>query len=183
MTSRELAMAGVMAALACCAAVVFRWVQPALVPFSVLPVVALVTGGLLRPRAAAASMGGYALIGLAGVPVFASPPFGGAVYIFKPTFGFILGYVAAAWTVAQVRRRLGLTPLRAAVATLAGVAALYAVGLPYLYLVLRVYAGQTLDLARLLEIGFWPFIALDALKALVAAALVVQVAPRLGAGE
>ncbi|MCR4400930.1 MAG: biotin transporter BioY, partial [Syntrophomonadaceae bacterium] len=67
--------------------------------------------------------------------------------------------------------------------TLAGVAALYAVGLPYLYLVLRVYAGQTLDLARLLEIGFWPFIALDALKALVAAALVVQVAPRLGAGE
>ena len=32
-------------------------------------------------------------IRLMGVPVFATPPYGGPSYILKPTFGFLLGYL------------------------------------------------------------------------------------------
>lgn len=174
-STREIVLAGVFAALACCVAIVFRFVQPVLVPFSLLPMVFLLAGGVLPPRAAAASMLGYALLGLAGLPVLAAPPFGGVIYIFKPTFGFILGYAAGAWTVSMVIRRLGRSfPIYLAACT-AGIIVLYLIGLPYLYIIIRFYLGQTVDIMRVLQIGFLPFIGLDLAKAFLSSVILVKI--------
>jgi len=178
LSTREMVLAGVFTALACCFAVVFRLVQPALVPYSLLPMAALLAGGLLPRRVALASMTAYALIGLAGIPVFAAPPFGGLIYIFKPTFGFILGFCLAAYLVAWLLERTGRTWISYLAASIAGILAIYLVGLPYLYFILKFYLGQTVNVFRVLQIGFWPFIGLDLLKA-VLAALILHRAGRI----
>ena len=54
----------------------------------------LLAGFVLGGRLGALSVGIYLLIGLCGVPVFASG--GGPSYLLKPTFGFLLGFVFAA---------------------------------------------------------------------------------------
>ena len=40
-------------------------------------------------------MGIYLAVGLSGIPVFAAG--GGPAYLIRPTFGFLLGFVFAAW--------------------------------------------------------------------------------------
>ncbi len=178
-STREIVMAGMFAAFAAAVAVVFRLVQPALVPFSLLPMVALLAGGLLPRRVAAASMGVYMLLGLVGLPVFASPPFGGLVYVLKPSFGFIMGFAAAAYAVAWITEKLGRSRAVCLVASIVGILAIYAVGLPYLYLILKFYLGQVVDVYKVLKIGFWPFIGLDLVKAVIASVLIEEVGKRV----
>ena len=54
---------------------------------------------LLGSRRAFTSVGVYLLIGLAGVPIFARG--GGPAYLLRPTFGFLLGFLLAAWVTLQ----------------------------------------------------------------------------------
>lgn len=182
-STKEIVMAGMFAAFAAAVAVVFRLVQPALVPFSLLPMVVLLAGGLLPRRVAAASMAVYMLLGLVGLPVFASPPFGGPVYVLKPSFGFILGFAFAAYLVAWIIEKLGRSGAACLVASVAGILAIYAVGLPYLYLILKFYLGQAVDVYKVLKIGFWPFIGLDLVKAVVASFLISEVSKRVTTPE
>ena len=53
-------------------------------------------GGVLNRRAAVLSILAYILLGLVGIPVFASPPYGGPGYFLLPTFGFLLGFILTA---------------------------------------------------------------------------------------
>ncbi|ADI00942.1 MAG TPA: biotin transporter BioY [Syntrophothermus lipocalidus] len=178
-STKEIVMAGMFAAFAAAVAVVFRLVQPVLVPFSLLPVVVLLAGGLLPKRVAAASMMVYTLLGLVGLPVFASPPYGGPVYVLKPSFGFILGFGVAAYLVAWIIEKLGRRRAAYLLASVAGILAIYAVGLPYLYLILKFYLGQAVDVYRVLKIGFWPFIGLDLIKAGIASVIIDEVSKRV----
>lgn len=165
MKTRKLAMTSVMAALMCIAGMLFHWVSPALVPFSVLPVLVLMSGIILGAEFAAIAMLVYLVLGLFGLPVFSSAPFGGIGYILKPTFGFLLGNVAAAYVVGKVYRE-GSLP-RAIVGVLAGLITLYLFGLSYMFMILRwVLDNQTSVLGVL--IGFVPFILGDLIKAGIA---------------
>ena len=180
LTPRDMVMVALFAALAVVAALLFRFFGAMIVPFSLGPFVVLLAGGLLGARLGAMSMGIYVLMGLLGVPVFEKPPYGGPAYIFSPTFGYLLGYIVAAYVVGLIiQGRRGAGPVRLAAAMLAGVAVIHAVGLPYLYAILNFYMGQAVDLPGVLMIGCVPFIGFDLLKALAAGALVKAVGVRL----
>ena len=56
---------------------------------------------LLEKKTARMSTGCYVLIGLVGVPVFATG--GGIGYLFKPTFGFLAGFVVAVWVMTSLK--------------------------------------------------------------------------------
>ena len=58
--------------------------------FTLQWLVVLLAGLLLDRRTAVLSVSSYILIGLCGVPVFATG--GGIGYLLKPTFGFLLGF-------------------------------------------------------------------------------------------
>ena len=60
---------------------------------------------LLGERGAFLSVLVYLLLGLAGLPVFASG--GGLSYIARPTFGFLLGFLPAAWVSGFLSRHAG----------------------------------------------------------------------------
>lgn len=135
---------------------------------------AAMSGVLLGPVYGPLSQLVYLALGLLGLPVFASG--GGFTYVLQPTFGFLLGAVAASWLIGRLCRG-NSSPLRIALACLAGLAALYTVGVPYMALLCRLYLQQTWTMGRLLAAAVLPFLPADMLKILVC----VLLAPRLSA--
>nr|WP_202421087.1 biotin transporter BioY [Actinomadura rayongensis] len=132
----------------------------------------LLAGAALGAPRAALAMLTYLLAGIAGLPWFADGQTGTG----SPTFGYLLGFVAAATAVGALARRGGdRTPARTAATMLAGTAVLYAIGLPYLMASLDVGLGTALHL------GFTPFLAGDALKIVLAAGLLPAAWRLLGA--
>lgn len=108
-----------------------------LVPLTFQTAVAVSAGLLLGPAAGAASMGVYLFMGLLGLPVFAGG--GGFAYVLELTFGYLLGFVAAAFVAGAVRGGGRLTFVRAAIAALAGCAVNYLVGVPYFAVIWHFY--------------------------------------------
>ena len=125
-------------------------------------------GVLLGPACGALSQGVYVALGLIGLPIFTAG--GGFGYVLQPTFGFLLGLIPAAAIIGAISRRSS-SPLRLALACLAGLAALDAVGVPYMALILNGYMGKGMDLCAILWAGMLPFLPGDALKILVTALL------------
>lgn len=166
MKTRKLAMTSVMAALMCLAGMLLHW-APGLVPFSILPVFVLMSGIILGAEYAAMAMLVYVVLGLFGLPVFSTAPYGGLGYILKPTFGFLLGYVVAAYVVGRVYCEGSLW--RAIVGVLAGLFAIYLFGLSYLYIILHWVLHRPTSVAGVLMIGFVPLLFLgDLIKAGIA---------------
>ncbi|MEV6976806.1 biotin transporter BioY [Kitasatospora sp. NPDC093806] len=135
------------------------------VPGSPVPVTgqtfaALLVGTALGARRGVASLGLYLLAGMAGLPWFAQGSSGWSM----PSLGYVLGFVLAAGLVgALARRGADRSPARTAAAMVLGSLAIYAVGVPYLAFALDV------PLARAAELGLYPYLVGDALKAVLAA--------------
>ena len=125
-------------------------------------------GCLLGPYWGAASQGVYVLLGLVGLPIFTLG--GGFGYVFQPTFGFLLGLIPTAAVIGALTRR-NASPVRVALACAAGLAVLYAVGVPYMALILNGYMGKGMSVSRLLWAGMLPFLPGDAIKIAVTALL------------
>ncbi|MFJ2861293.1 biotin transporter BioY [Kitasatospora sp. NPDC087314] len=158
--ARDLALVAGGAALTGVAAQLSVNVPGSPVPVTGQTFAALLVGTALGARRGVASLGLYLLAGLAGVPWFAEGTSGWAM----PSFGYVLGFVlAAALTGALARRGADRTPLNTAVTMVLGSLAIYAVGVPYLALSLHV------PLARAAELGLYPYLVGDALKAAFAA--------------
>lgn len=167
MDVKKLSMTAAITALTCLAGMLIRWVSPGLVPFSILPIMPLVAGIILGANYGALAMSIYALLGLFGLPVFSSAPFGGLAYLAKPTFGYILGYIGAAYVTGKVYRPGKLWSI--VLAVLGGLTAIYGVGLAYLYAILTWVLHNPTNLKMVFAVGFTPFIVSDLMKAGIAA--------------
>ena len=76
----------------------------------------------------------YILLGLVGVPVFASG--GGPGYVLQPTFGYLIGFVLQAWYCGAASRRLSRRSFRKLLAVNGvGMAIVYVIGISYFYFV------------------------------------------------
>ena len=133
-------------------------------------------GLLLGPACGALSQAVYVLLGLAGAPIFTAG--GGLTYALQPTFGFLLGLIPAAWVAGMLTRRGGGLA-RIALACLAALAALYAVGLPYMYAILNFYSGVRYGIWQTVFGGMLIFLPFDAIKIAAASLLAVRLLPRL----
>jgi biotin transport system substrate-specific component len=122
----------------------------------------LLAGTALGSRRGAAAMALYALAGIAGVPWFAGHTSGWA----GASFGYIIGFfLAAALCGLLAERRADRSVLRSLPSMLAGEVVIYAAGLTWLAL----YAH--LGPAATISEGLTPFMAGDAVKAVIAAGL------------
>lgn len=111
-----------------------------LVPLTFQTVVAVLAGLLLGPVYGTAAVGVYIFMGLIGLPVFTSG--GGFAYVVQPTFGYILGFAAAAFVAGALcgRRKAAQITLRGALlASVAGFLVNYIVGVPYFLLIWHFY--------------------------------------------
>ncbi len=139
------------------------------VPLTLQPLVVVLAGLLLGPLDAAAAMFVYLAAGAAGLPVFAPIGAPAIARLFGPTGGYLLAYPVAA-AVAGVLGHGKAQYSTRALAAAAGVLVLYVGGIAQLSLI----SG---NLATAAMLGVLPFVAADAVKALVAAAIA---APRRG---
>lgn len=178
LSTQELVMAALFTALMCVVTIVVRTLQPVVViPFSLQPLIMLLAACILSPKAAFLSMLAYLFLGLTGIPVFSSPPYGGPGYVLMPSFGFILAFPLAAYIQSRLIKEINLVYFLGA--GLVGVVVLYLIGLPYMYAILNLYLGKGLDVMQILKIGFLPFITFDLLKVIIAAFLAVELSRRL----
>ena len=123
-------------------------------------------GVLLGPRWGALSQAAYVLMGLVGIPVFTQG--GGLGYLLQPTCGFLFGLIPAAWLIGRLtEQKTGFG--RVFLASLGGLAVLYLVGIPYMYLILNVYLGKGMSLFAVLNAGMFLFLPGDLVKLLVTA--------------
>lgn len=139
------------------------------VPFTLQVPAVLLSGIALGPWLGAASQLAYIGVGLLGLPVFATG--GGPGYVLTPTFGFLVGFVAAASVVGLVAgdpARSG-TP-RTAAALVLGILTIYLVGVPWFGWNLALYQRKAVP-AELL----WKFAAVYLPLDLLKAALVLPV--------
>lgn len=94
----------------------------------------LLAGLMLGARLGALAVGAYILLGLIGVPVFASG--GGPGYVMQPTFGYLLGFVLQAWFCGKYARRLRAISFRSLLAiNFGGMVIVYVLGIAWFYLV------------------------------------------------
>ena len=133
-------------------------------------------GILLGAGYGALSQGVYVLIGLVGVPIFALG--GGLSYVLQPTFGFLLGLIPSAFVIGKLAKR-PLTFRGTALAMLAGLAVLYAIGVPYMALIANGYLGKGLTFWQVMRSGMLIYLPGDMLKIAVGSALCVAVERRL----
>lgn len=121
---------------------------------------------LLGPHYGALSQLVYIFTGLAGIPVFAKG--GGITYIFQPSFGFLIGFVFAAYTTGRVFEILREATFKNIfIAVVAGQVVIYAVGLPYLYAMNNYYLSQPMPLDKMFYFGFSLFAVSGTITAVV----------------
>jgi biotin transport system substrate-specific component len=136
------------------------------VPFTLAPLAVMLTGAALGSRLGFLSQALYLAAGAAGLAVFSPsitlPP--GAARLVGPTGGYLLAYPVAAfvtgWFAERGWDRRYLTSLAS---MLIGLAIIFAGGVSWLSLM----PGQTV--ATAIAQGFLPYIALDLVKAAIAA--------------
>lgn len=139
-------------------------------PFTPVPITgqtfAVLLGGLaVGTRRGASGMILYLVLGLVGVPWFAGGNHGMSM-LSAPSFGYVIGFVFAACVLGWLARHgFDRHPMTVIVALVAGNAVIYLFGATWLAWRLHVGASQALSL------GVTPFLLGDALKALLAAAL------------
>lgn len=116
---------------------------------------ALLSGLLLPANLGAISVLIYLIIGLLGVPVFAYG--GGFSYIARPTFGFLLGFLAAAFVTGKLMEVLPHGRYSSMIiSSFTGTACYYIIGLIYYYLMFNyvLSSGSGIGLKELLLVYF-----------------------------
>ena len=98
--------------------------------------------------------------------------------VLQPTFGFLLGLIPSAFVIGKLAKR-PLTFWRTALAMLAGLAVLYAVGVPYLALIANAYLGKGLTFWQVLKNGMLIYLPGDLLKIAFGSFLCVAITRRL----
>ena len=132
------------------------------VPISLQTLTVLLAGAALGPIRGGMAMVLYLVAGLLGVPWFSEQRSGWEF----ASFGYIIGFVAAAVVVgALARRGADRTVVSAAWMMVLGNLVIYVFGVAWLASWLEV------DLPTALEFGVWPFLIGDALKIALAAGL------------
>jgi len=164
---RKVAYVGIMAGLTGVGA----WIRVPLwpVPFTLQVFFVLLSGALLGPGWGALSQVVYLGLIFAGLPLSASG--GGLGAIISPTFGYLLGFPAAAGITGALRGKgFGRTWL----AMFAGLGLIYLMGVSYLGFYFRHIAHAPRSLPDLLRLGFLPFLPGDVAKVLLASYVVVR---------
>jgi len=119
------------------------------VPFTLQGVFCALTGLLLGAKHGSLAVAVYIIMGLAGLPVFTMPS--GPQYIFQPTFGFLIGFIATAYIIGKVSESdRNFTYVRAFAASYLGLLIQYIIGILYMYMIYNLYSKN--------PVGFWALV-------------------------
>ncbi len=130
--TKDIVLCGLFIALIAVGA--FIKVPVPVVPFTLQFLFTMLAGLLLGSRLGAVAVGGYTLLGLVGLPIFAEG--GGLWYILKPSFGYMLGFILGAYVTGLIVEKKGTGKISTIlVANFVGLFIVYFVGMVYYYII------------------------------------------------
>ncbi len=106
-----------------------------LVPITLQAFFAIMSGLVLGHKKGSISMLIYMLLGLFGVPVFTSG--GGVGYVFHHSFGYIIGFIFAAFFAGLIMEKSMLNFAKPFIASLSSLLVIYLIGNTYLYIIFK----------------------------------------------
>lgn len=113
----------------------------------------LLTAALLPMRYAISVMGSYILLGLIGVPVFAAG--GGLGYVLRPSFGYLIGFLATIACISGLYRAYPVTSrFHFFLLNFLGIIITYIFGLGYKGLIINLYMNQILPVWTIMTSAF-----------------------------
>lgn len=138
-----------------------------MVPFTLQVLFVYFAGSLLGSRYGALSQLVYLAVGLSGVPVFAKG--GGIGYILQPTFGYLIGFLVAAYMIGKMIEKQPKPAFKHFfIAHFSGLLVVYGIGIAYLYGMMNFVNGTPISLWNAIFYGFILAIPGDLLLCLVA---------------
>lgn len=114
-----------------------------LVPLTLQTMFVVLSGLVLGRKLGAAAVCVYLIAGVFGLPVFTGS-------MLNPTFGYILGFVPGAWLAGYFAENFTPRYRTWLLGSLAGIAVIYIVGIPYYYVMSKYYLGNELGAKTLL---------------------------------
>ncbi len=179
MQLRDMILAALFAALTAVSAFIRIPLPPPLPMITLQVLVVIMAGLILRPLYAFLSQAIYLFVGLAGLPIFSEG--GGFQYIFKPTFGFLIGFLFAAFVISLITHHKTYKQgfLLSLIASGIGILIIYLVGVPYGYYILNHIAGAGLTIKQTISAFCAIYLPLDLVKAVLASLLSHQIVRRI----
>lgn len=146
------------------------------VPFTLQFLFTMLAGLLLGGRKGALCVGVYIILGLVGLPVFAEG--GGLWYIAKPSFGYLLGFMLAAYVTGRmVERKKKLLTKWVITVNFLGLLIVYGAGMVYYYVICNYVIDTPIALGPLFLYCFVLAVPGDICLCILAAILTVRVKP------
>lgn len=146
------------------------------VPVTLQTIFTSLAGIILGPILGALSQFLYMAMGIMGIPIFASG--GGPSYILKPSFGYLIGFIAGAYVTGKIvehEKKPGF--IRIFTACLLGTLAVYLIGIPYLYFILKMTTNKSIEIFQVLKMGVFIFIPGDLVKCVITAVIGMKIVP------
>lgn len=171
---RDIVLCSMFAALVAVGA--FIKVPIPFVPFTLQLTFTTLAGYILGGKNGMISVLIYIALGLIGLPVFTEG--GGPGYIFKPTFGYIIGFAIGALVTGLIARKTDKPSyLRLLAAGFAGLLIVYAMGIAYYYLISRFYLGLDVSARSVLVYCFLLVVPGDIVLTFLSALLAKRLIP------
>ena len=118
-------------------------------PFTLQLLFTMLAGLLLGPKLGATSVIIYIILGLIGIPVFTEG--GGIGYIFKPTFGYIVGFAVGAYATGKIaNKEKNPSMRRLLIANFIGLFIFYAFGMIYYYIISNFYLASPIGVKAII---------------------------------
>jgi biotin transport system substrate-specific component len=174
MKTRDLVLCALFVALITIGA--FIRIPLPVVPFTMQMAIVILAGLLLGGKLGFFSVIIYVAMGLLGFPIFSEG--GGIGYIFKPSFGYLMGFALAALVAGYIAGKAPAPSFKRLVAaSFSGMAVIYLCGWLYCYWLSNFYLGT--------DIGLWPlfisccviFAPKDAICCILAAVIAKRLLP------
>lgn len=120
----------------------------------------------------------YVTLGLIGIPIFTNG--GGIGYVMQPSFGYLLGFIPAAFVIGYLAEKLEKKSFFTLLFCCGlGVLIDFIIGVPYLYCVLKFLLHKDINIIGVLKSGFLVFLPGDLIKCILASILAVRIIPRI----
>jgi len=147
------------------------------IPITLQTFFVILSGLILGAKLGALSQITYVVLGLVGLPIF-SGGYGGLGAIVRPSFGFLIGYIVAAYVIGKLTEK-DKSLSKIIYSVILGSFVIYIIGVPYFYFIFTNYLGKSINFYSALKFACIPFIPGDIIKAVIAITLAKKLIPRL----
>lgn len=174
MKTKDMILISIFAALTAIGA--FIKIDIGYIPFTLQFFFCALSGVLLGAKMGALSQIIYVFLGLLGLPVFSKG--GGLSYIFKPSFGFVIGFIAAAYVIGIYSKKSN-SFIKLFFSQILGLFILYIFGVIYMFFSMNFFIGKPMAVVNIIKAAVLPFIISDIIKIVLVSLIGVKIKPVL----